>query len=103
MAESTTMPTQQNEPDAAKTPNPHGPTGPAVRPAGDGANARSAQRAASRLPMTPALMPLAPRWQPDRRNANRRPARPAHERRSGADKRRQPRLSGVPRPIYHDH
>lgn len=102
MDEQTTVTPRQNEANAAKTPNPQGRTGSAVGPFGDGKNARSAPLS-SRPPITPALMPLAPCWQPDRRNANRRPARAARERRSGADKRRQPRLSDVPRPIYHDH
>lgn len=100
MDEPTTVIPRQNEADAGNTPQ-DGRTGPAVAPAGGGTNTQSVP--ASRLPMTPALTPLAPRWQPDRRNANRRPERAAHERRSGADKRRQPRLSDLPRPIYHDH
>lgn len=43
-----------------------------------------------------------PRWQPDRRAASAGPGRPAHEQRSGADKRRQPRMPPEARQIYPD-
>ena len=46
--------------------------------------------------------PPPQRWQPDRRATRQGSSRPALDRRSGVDKRRQPRMPQQSRQIYPD-
>lgn len=54
------------------------------------------------LELTLAQPPSAQRWQSDRRSGRNAGPRADHERRSGVDNRRQPRMPAARRPIYPD-